>query len=53
MICRPCRKDEHGECLDRRRLDNIRAGLIPLGRLADSEWCYCAHQPREDQEETP
>jgi hypothetical protein len=53
MICPPCREDEHGECADVPRQQNIRYGLIPLGRIADGAWCYCAHRPREDQEELP
>jgi hypothetical protein len=55
MICAPCTADEHGECADLPRLQNIRGGLIPLGRLADGAWCYCAHAPRdipEDPEES-
>lgn len=51
MICLACRGDEHAECGDRERRGDVLAGLIPAGRLADSAWCYCAHQPREDDEE--
>ena len=33
MICRPCTRDEHGDCTDQARLKNIRYGLIPAGTM--------------------
>ena len=52
MICAPCKEDEHEACADLPRRVNIERGVIPLGRPADGAWCYCAHRPREDAEES-
>jgi hypothetical protein len=47
VICVPCRENEHGQCADLDRRENIRCGVIPLGHPADGAWCYCAHRSRE------
>ena len=52
MICAPCKEDEHEACAGLPRRVNIERGVIPLGRPADGAWCYCAHRPREDAEES-